>query len=175
MPSFKSDRVWGKRGATIVSRRSLNATSRGIRFPSRTTSTWMVAPGSSPATSRDSLLGVSTNAAVDLRDHITWFDPCYGSRVLLEDFIDQHPFAFLHPEFFGQARPSWVEVRRPAMPARLCPLAMSCFMTCLAMLEGIAKPMPWAKLMMAVLMPMTSPRKLNSGPPELPGLIEASV
>ena len=30
-------------------------------------------------------------------------------------------------------------------------------------------------LMMAALMPMTSPRKLNSGPPELPWLIAASV
>jgi hypothetical protein len=28
---------------------------------------------------------------------------------------------------------------------------------------------------MAVLMPMTSPLMLRSGPPELPGLIEASV
>jgi len=48
-------------------------------------------------------------------------------------------------------------------------------MTCLAMFEGMAKPMPWAKLMMAVLMPMTSPCILNSGPPEFPGLMEASV
>ena len=46
------------------------------------------------------------------------------------------------------------------------------------MLMGIAKPMPiepplWEKI--AVLMPMTSPRRFKSGPPELPGLIEASV
>ena len=43
------------------------------------------------------------------------------------------------------------------------------------MLIGMAKPMPWPLRMMAVLMPMTSPRMLNSGPPLLPGLIEASV
>ncbi len=48
-------------------------------------------------------------------------------------------------------------------------------MTCLAMFDGMAKPMPWAKLMMAVLIPITSPRRLNRGPPELPGLIDASV
>ena len=43
---------------------------------------------------------------------------------------------------------------------------------------GMAKPMPiepsvWEKI--AVLIPMTSPLRLRSGPPELPGLIEVSV
>ncbi len=44
---------------------------------------------------------------------------------------------------------------------------------------GMAKPMP--ELCSApleaimVLMPMTSPRELSSGPPELPGLMAASV
>ena len=43
---------------------------------------------------------------------------------------------------------------------------------------GIAKPIPWkppVRVAMAVLMPITSPSRLTSGPPELPGLIEASV
>ena len=41
---------------------------------------------------------------------------------------------------------------------------------------GIAKPMPWAPPpMIAVAMPTISPSTLTSGPPELPGLIEASV
>jgi hypothetical protein len=39
----------------------------------------------------------------------------------------------------------------------------------------IAKPMFCALWMIAVLMPMTSPCALTSGPPELPGLIPASV
>src|SRR3954468_10258505 len=39
----------------------------------------------------------------------------------------------------------------------------------------MAKPIPVAPEMMALLMPITSPRMLTSGPPELPGLIEASV
>ena len=48
------------------------------------------------------------------------------------------------------------------------------------MLIGTAKPMPMLPsarplLMIAVLMPMTSPRMFSSGPPELPGLIAASV
>ena len=54
---------------------------------------------------------------------------------------------------------------------------MSCFATC-TMLIGMAKPMPSLPpelLAMAVLMPMTSPRRLTSGPPLLPGLMAASV
>src|SRR4028119_1211487 len=49
--------------------------------------------------------------------------------------------------------------------------------TALALLMGIANPNPVAKgwLMMAVLMPMTSPWMLHSGPPLLPGLMAASV
>jgi hypothetical protein len=46
------------------------------------------------------------------------------------------------------------------------------------MLAGIAKPMPTLPPLgarMAVLMPTSSPRRLTSAPPELPGLIEASV
>ena len=46
------------------------------------------------------------------------------------------------------------------------------------MLIGTAKPTPaFARrsLTMAVFMPMTSPRTFSSGPPELPGLIAASV
>ena len=40
---------------------------------------------------------------------------------------------------------------------------------------GIAKPIPWAPPMIAVATPIMSPSTLTSGPPELPGLIEASV
>lgn len=40
---------------------------------------------------------------------------------------------------------------------------------------GIAKPIPSASEEVAVLMPMTSPAALISGPPELPALIAASV
>ena len=43
------------------------------------------------------------------------------------------------------------------------------------MLMGMANPMPWPCRLIAVLMPMTSPVMPMSGPPELPGLIDASV
>ena len=51
-------------------------------------------------------------------------------------------------------------------------------MTSRAMLIGIAKPMPWLppeREMIAVLIPISSPLVLISAPPELPGLIAASV
>ena len=45
----------------------------------------------------------------------------------------------------------------------------------LAMLIGIAKQIPCAEWMIAVLMPITRPRLSSSGPPLLPGLSAASV
>ena len=40
---------------------------------------------------------------------------------------------------------------------------------------GMANPMPLLPEAIAVLMPMTLPSASSSGPPELPGLIAASV
>ena len=40
---------------------------------------------------------------------------------------------------------------------------------------AMAKPMFWASPLVAVLMPTTWPAELTSGPPELPGLMAASV
>ena len=48
----------------------------------------------------------------------------------------------------------------------------------LAMLTGMAKPMPMLPpelLKIAELMPISSPLRLTSAPPEFPGLIDASV
>ena len=45
----------------------------------------------------------------------------------------------------------------------------------LASFTGMAKPISWPWLLMAVFMPITSPCKFTSGPPLLPGLIAASV
>ena len=51
--------------------------------------------------------------------------------------------------------------------------------SCLAVLTGTAKPMPtepWPPpVAICELMPITRPFASRSGPPELPGLIEASV
>ena len=51
-------------------------------------------------------------------------------------------------------------------------------MTSAARLDGIAKPMPTLPpegVQIMVLMPTSSPFRLTSAPPELPGLMEASV
>ena len=53
--------------------------------------------------------------------------------------------------------------------------ATACSMIGRAMSIGIAKPMPLLPDAIAVLMPMTLPSASSSGPPELPGLIAASV
>ncbi len=44
-----------------------------------------------------------------------------------------------------------------------------------ALLIGIAKPAAWPLVLAAVSMPMTSSAELNSGPPESPDWIGASV
>ena len=51
----------------------------------------------------------------------------------------------------------------------------ACSMMGRAMSTGMAKPMPEPSVATAVLMPTTAPLASTSGPPELPGLIAASV
>ena len=61
-----------------------------------------------------------------------------------------------------------------------CPLVLRSLSFCLTVSIGIAKPMPTLPLppppvSICELMPMTRPVASSSGPPELPGLIAASV
>ena len=55
------------------------------------------------------------------------------------------------------------------------PVRMRSSTSVLAQLTGIAKPMFCAPKMIAVLIPMTSPLRFTSGPPELPWLMATSV
>ena len=69
-------------------------------------------------------------------------------------------------------------MRTPSQPRRVSPNSRSWLMTLTASSVGTAKPMPIEPPegeMIAVLMPMTSPFMLNSGPPELPRLMAASI
>ncbi len=69
-------------------------------------------------------------------------------------------------------------MRTPSQPRLVVPYSRSCSITRSAWFDGMAKPMPIdppVGEMMAVLMPITSPSRLNSGPPELPRLMAASV
>ncbi len=69
-------------------------------------------------------------------------------------------------------------MRTPSHPRRVRPYLMICLITGSARAEGIAKPIPTEPpvgLKMAVLIPMTLPSILKSGPPEFPRLMDASV
>src|SRR5215471_18974446 len=67
----------------------------------------------------------------------------------------------------------WPEI--PRKPRRIFPSLISRPAMNFAVLMPMAKQIPWADRIMAVLTPMTSPRELMSGPPELPGFSAASV
>src|SRR5260370_20838569 len=69
-------------------------------------------------------------------------------------------------------------MRAPIQPRSTLPLTLNCSMMGRAKDDGMAKPMPIEPPegeKIAVLMPITSPARLNIGPPELPRLIDASV
>ncbi len=66
----------------------------------------------------------------------------------------------------------------PIQPRVTAPLSISSRAILRAMLLGTAKPTPAevpVREAIAVLTPTSSPRRFTSGPPELPGLIAASV
>src|SRR5882762_24581 len=69
-------------------------------------------------------------------------------------------------------------IRTPSQPRRSSPNCRNESTTPATVLEGTAKPMPIEPPdgeMISVLTPITSPSRLNSGPPELPRLMAASV
>ena len=79
-------------------------------------------------------------------------------------------------ESMSSGESSWRET--PSQPRTTLPLSTSWSITRLTMLMGMAKPMPIDPPLcekIAVLMPITSPLRFSSGPPELPGLMLASV
>ena len=69
-------------------------------------------------------------------------------------------------------------MRTPSAGRRTRPSVTRSLSTAFAVLIGMAKPMPAlcpTLEAIMVLMPITSPCKFSSGPPELPGLMAASV
>ncbi len=66
----------------------------------------------------------------------------------------------------------------PSTPRFTSPNLTSWFITVFIMLDGMAKPMPMlppVRDRIALLMPTSWPDRSTSAPPELPGLIDASV
>ena len=71
-----------------------------------------------------------------------------------------------------------VWMRTPSQPRRSSPNCRNESTTPATVFDGTAKPMPIEPPegeMISVLTPITSPARLNSGPPELPRLMAASV
>ena len=66
-------------------------------------------------------------------------------------------------------------IRMPSHGRAIFFPATNCWPISLARLLGIAKPRPRFNPLISVFIPMTLPSMSQSGPPEFPGLIEASV
>ena len=116
--------------------------------------------------------------AVELDDDVAGLDAGGLRRALVVDAGDQRAARRLDVEAFGDvvgdlldahAEPAAAQSRRTGAAGRSPPPTV---------FDGTAKPMPIEPPdgeMIAVLTPMTSPSRLNSGPPELPRLMAASV
>ena len=87
------------------------------------------------------------------------------------------PLALVHAEALGDLVGDVLDAHAEPAAARLAEIR-ELLDDAAASSDGTAKPMPIEPPvgeMIAVLMPTTSPSMLNSGPPELPRLIAASV
>ena len=116
--------------------------------------------------------------AVERDDHVAGLDAGGLGRALVVDAGDQRAARRLDAEAFGDIVGDLLDAHaEPAAPG-LAELAAADRSPSTAVFDGTAKPMPIEPPdgeMIAVLMPMTSPLRLNSGPPELPRLMAASV
>ncbi len=73
-----------------------------------------------------------------------------------------------------------MRTRIPPTPIETPIEVASCFLFIRAIADltvsrGMENPRPWARGIMAVVIPITRPRLSTSGPPEFPGLIGVSV
>ena len=115
--------------------------------------------------------------AVELDDNVARLDAGGLGRTLFVDAGDQRAARRLDAEAFGDlVGTCWM--RTPSQPRRTSLNWRSWSITATTVFDGTAKPMPIEPPvgeMIAVLTPITSPSRLNSGPPELPRLMAASV
>ena len=145
--------------------------------PSRNTSIRTVVPGFVEATRFLNWFTV----AMSWPSYRITMSPCRkpASSAGLPDDTSPTSAPFV-PEYSKEsARPSvngWIPTpRKPRTTRPSCIRLSVMFRT---MLIGIANPTPWyppLRVAIAVLMPITCPDRLTSGPPLLPGLIAASV
>ena len=78
------------------------------------------------------------------------------------------------PNHSAKSGPSWSWTDMPIQLRTTCPFS-SCGAISFSMWMGMANPIPWPAGLTAALIATTAPRASSSGPPELPGLMAASV
>src|SRR3954447_7683598 len=114
---------------------------------------------------------------IDLITSPFWMPACWAG---LPDWVP----CTLAPNAVPLADPGTLLDEMPRYACETLPLCSSCGITVLARSTGIAKPTPLLDpsplavlvlVAICALMPTTWPLALSSGPPELPGLMEASV
>ena len=109
-------------------------------------------------------------------DHISGADSGSGCGGSGNDFMDPHTGALSQLESAGKRFVnSRVLAGNPQVATPNASFLDQPTATNSAVLLPIAKQIPCAAAMIAVLTPITSPRVLTSGPPELPGFSAASV
>ena len=149
-------------------------------FLSRITFTGTDVPGLVAVTIFTSSLVLFTGAPVVLDDDVARLDAGLVSGASrLRRATRARRFASSRAEVLDTRRCGTARTSTPMRPRVTLPV-LSCGSRSRTVLIGTAKPTPMLPsarplLMMAVFMPMTSPRRFSSGPPELPGLMAASV
>ncbi len=160
--------------AVTLSLRSATTTWKVISLPSRMALTFIFWPTCRAAIVRSkscvSLMGFPLISIMISPILI----PALSAGSPLKTSDTNAPFLFLWFKFWAISSViSCTDI--PSQPRVTFPFVFKSARMLLAILIGMAKPIPWPCATMAVLMPMTFPSILNSGPPLLPGLIEASV
>ena len=122
----------------------------------------------------DQVVLVADGDAVHLQDHVVGCEPGGGGRRVGIDRFHQRPAGPVQPQLQGVGRlERWPPAACPGSRAATLPCSSSCRITRLTRLIGMLKATPLLLPLceaMAVLMPMTSPSRLTSGPPLEPGI-----
>ena len=151
-------------------------TSMLIRLPSRNTIVLTVAPTGVPPTMRTN----APESATSFPSNITMTSMVFSPASLAGPSNTSRMMAPV-----GSSNPKALAISSftlpmftPNQPRRTSPYSFNCFTTGSTVFEAIENPIPIEPPegeIIAVFTPITSPSILNSGPPELPRLIAASV
>jgi hypothetical protein len=168
--------ITGSRGRVSGAGRSL--TGMVMRLPPRSTVSCVVPPMPPRREAVAEALGIVDADAVDCDDHVRRAGRL-RRRPRIDHAGDHRAGRPIEPEPVGE-RPAVSACSRAPNQGRRTVVApvLARSTTTRTMAEGMAKPMPTMpppREKMAVLMPMSRPLMSISAPPELPGLIAASV